>query len=78
MLSGRMLSGRATLCAVYREFKPTGRDFGSDALTDVYDLLIANRSMEALQAYCSTLDALILRCPEQPSEDHLCTKFYAQ
>eukprot|EP00972_Heterocapsa_arctica_P060378 8904508-Heterocapsa_arctica.AAC.1 len=35
--------------------------------------------MEALQAYCSTLDALILRCHgEQPSADHLCNKFYAQ
>eukprot|EP00972_Heterocapsa_arctica_P093946 13856153-Heterocapsa_arctica.AAC.1 len=34
--------------------------------------------MEALQAYCSTLDALIQRCPEQPSQDHLCNKFFAQ
>eukprot|EP00972_Heterocapsa_arctica_P047055 6942883-Heterocapsa_arctica.AAC.1 len=60
MLSGRLLSGRATLCAVYLEFKPQGRNFKCDALTDVYDLRIANQSMEALQAYCSTLDALIL------------------
>eukprot|EP00972_Heterocapsa_arctica_P012990 1908509-Heterocapsa_arctica.AAC.1 len=63
-----MLSGKATLCAVFREFKPTGRDFSCDALMDVYDLQIANHSMEALRAYCSTLDALILRCrAEQPS-----------
>eukprot|EP00972_Heterocapsa_arctica_P036789 5415887-Heterocapsa_arctica.AAC.1 len=34
--------------------------------------------MEALQAYCSTLDALRLRCMEQPSEDRLCYTFYAQ
>eukprot|EP00972_Heterocapsa_arctica_P074832 11042275-Heterocapsa_arctica.AAC.1 len=61
MLNGRLLSGRATLCAVYGELKPTGRDFDSVALSDVYDLLIANQFMEALQAYCSTLDALIQR-----------------
>eukprot|EP00972_Heterocapsa_arctica_P065659 9690390-Heterocapsa_arctica.AAC.1 len=66
------------LCAVFRNFKPTGRDFGSNAVSDVYDLLIANQSMEALQAYCSTLDSLIQRCPEQPSLDHLCNKFRAQ
>eukprot|EP00972_Heterocapsa_arctica_P085949 12665689-Heterocapsa_arctica.AAC.1 len=78
MLTGRLLSGRAVLCAVFREFKPTGRDFGCDALSDVYDLLIASQSMEALQAYCSTLDSLIERCPEQPSPDHLCNKFFAQ
>eukprot|EP00972_Heterocapsa_arctica_P010037 1475212-Heterocapsa_arctica.AAC.1 len=34
--------------------------------------------MEALQAYCSTLDSLIQRSPEQPSLDHLCNKFFAQ
>eukprot|EP00972_Heterocapsa_arctica_P082656 12179242-Heterocapsa_arctica.AAC.1 len=35
--------------------------------------------MEALQAYCSTLDALVLRChAEQPSDEKLCSKFYAQ
>eukprot|EP00972_Heterocapsa_arctica_P021956 3229760-Heterocapsa_arctica.AAC.1 len=31
MLNGRLVSGRAMLCAVFRNFKPTGRDFGSDA-----------------------------------------------
>eukprot|EP00972_Heterocapsa_arctica_P082076 12096448-Heterocapsa_arctica.AAC.1 len=40
---------------------------------------MANNSLEALQAYCSTLDALVLRChAEQPSEDQLRNKFYAQ
>eukprot|EP00972_Heterocapsa_arctica_P018683 2763395-Heterocapsa_arctica.AAC.1 len=78
MLDGRFLSGRATLCAVIRNFKPIGRDFDSDALSDVYELLIANQSMEALQAYCSTLDSLLQRCREQPSPDHLCNKFRAQ
>eukprot|EP00972_Heterocapsa_arctica_P111519 16417811-Heterocapsa_arctica.AAC.1 len=34
--------------------------------------------MEALQAYCSMLDSLIQRSPEQPSLYHLCTKFFAQ
>ncbi len=57
LASGRLLSGRATLCAVFREFKPAGRDFKAGALQDVYDLQIANHSMEALQAYCSQLDA---------------------
>eukprot|EP00972_Heterocapsa_arctica_P042529 6268518-Heterocapsa_arctica.AAC.1 len=46
---------------------------------DVYDLQLAGNSMEALQAYCSTLDALVLRClKEQPSEDQMCSKFHAQ
>ncbi len=74
-----MLSGRATLCAVFRAFNPTGRDFKADALQDVYDLQIANHSMEALQAYCSQLDALVLRCTgEQPSVDSMTNKFYEQ
>eukprot|EP00972_Heterocapsa_arctica_P096249 14200988-Heterocapsa_arctica.AAC.1 len=34
--------------------------------------------MEALQAYCSALDSLIQRSPEQPSLDHLCNEFFAQ
>eukprot|EP00972_Heterocapsa_arctica_P064712 9549239-Heterocapsa_arctica.AAC.1 len=39
---------------------------------------MANQSMEAMQAYCSTLDALIERSPEQPSQVHLCAQLYAQ
>eukprot|EP00972_Heterocapsa_arctica_P041616 6135820-Heterocapsa_arctica.AAC.1 len=40
---------------------------------------MAGNSMEALQAYCSTPDALVLRChAEQPSEYQLCNNFYAQ
>eukprot|EP00972_Heterocapsa_arctica_P053490 7878181-Heterocapsa_arctica.AAC.1 len=39
---------------------------------------MTGNSMEALQAYCSTLDALVLRCAEQPSDEMLCSKFYAE
>eukprot|EP00972_Heterocapsa_arctica_P085387 12584494-Heterocapsa_arctica.AAC.1 len=35
---------------------------------------MANNSMEALQAYCSTLDAFVLWC----HAEQLCNKFYAQ
>eukprot|EP00972_Heterocapsa_arctica_P034714 5109615-Heterocapsa_arctica.AAC.1 len=74
-----MLSGRATLCEVFREFRPTGRTFNCDSLMDVYDHRITGNSLEALQAYCSTLDALVLRCHgEQPSEDMMCSKSLAQ
>ncbi len=68
------------LCAVILEFKPAGRDFQIDALQDVLDLQIgSDHSMEALQAYCSQLDALMLRCMgEQPSVDMLTQKFYEQ
>ncbi len=79
LLGGRMLSGRATLCAVFREFRPTGRNFTCDSLMDVYDHRISGSTLEDLQAYCSTLDALVLRClGEQPSEEVLGCKFYNQ
>eukprot|EP00972_Heterocapsa_arctica_P012555 1844758-Heterocapsa_arctica.AAC.1 len=46
---------------------------------DVYNHRITENSLEALQTYCSTLDALVLRCRgEQPSEEVMCCKFYAQ
>eukprot|EP00972_Heterocapsa_arctica_P059610 8791517-Heterocapsa_arctica.AAC.1 len=65
-----MLSGRATLCAVFREFWPTGRNFTCDSLMDVYDHRITGSTLEDIQVYCSTLDALVLRClGEQPSEE---------
>eukprot|EP00972_Heterocapsa_arctica_P051906 7634971-Heterocapsa_arctica.AAC.1 len=58
LVDGRMLSGRAALCAVFQEFRPSGRSYNCDSLMDVYDHSITENSLEALQTYCSTLDAL--------------------
>eukprot|EP00972_Heterocapsa_arctica_P057116 8428300-Heterocapsa_arctica.AAC.1 len=57
---GKCLSGRSMLCMIYREFEPNGRSFNTDSLQDVYDLKMSN-TMSGLEAYCSRLDALMLR-----------------
>eukprot|EP00972_Heterocapsa_arctica_P007508 1095340-Heterocapsa_arctica.AAC.1 len=75
---GKTLSGRGMLCMLYREFEPNGRQFSTDSLQDVYDLKMSN-TLSGLEAYCSRLDALMLRCTgEQPSPDTLTCRFHRQ
>eukprot|EP00972_Heterocapsa_arctica_P018771 2775605-Heterocapsa_arctica.AAC.1 len=39
---GKTLSGRGMLCMLYREFEPSGRQYNTDSLQDVYDLTTVN------------------------------------
>eukprot|EP00972_Heterocapsa_arctica_P101354 14938752-Heterocapsa_arctica.AAC.1 len=75
--AGRLLSGRATLWLLYGEFEPDGRNFDTDALSDVYDLQ-CHTSMAGLEAFFSRIDQLLARYREKPSGGILATRFYRQ
>eukprot|EP00972_Heterocapsa_arctica_P003652 544269-Heterocapsa_arctica.AAC.1 len=59
-----ILSVRATLCMIAKEFEPNGRNYATDAIDDVYRLK-CHPSLPGLEAYMSGLDKLLLRCTEE-------------
>eukprot|EP00972_Heterocapsa_arctica_P079748 11750332-Heterocapsa_arctica.AAC.1 len=63
---------------LYKEFEPSGRQYNTDSLQDVYDLTMIN-TLPGLEAFLSQLDALLLRCVgEQPSLDMMTCRFHRQ
>jgi hypothetical protein len=76
---GRTATGRSMLCRFFQFFEPNGRQFNTDALQDVYDLVNRHHTLDSTEKYMCHLDSLLLRCVgEQPSPDTMTCRFHRQ
>ena len=74
---GHMASGRHLLTMFFHHFLPSGRQYNTDALQDVYSHTLRGNDMAALERYTTTLDTLMLRCKgECLSDDVLLGRFH--